>query len=76
MKAYLVTIYATTRIVVNSDENPNNNPGLSDMIRAAAVRKILESGEIENYINIENADFQEDTECPAGEFELDEFIAL
>lgn len=75
MKAYLVTFTATTRVVVKGDENPEENDSLRDRVVAEALNRIENFG-VENYLCAENAEINEDTECPAGEFELDEFNAI
>lgn len=66
MKAYLVKITATTRIVVNSDENPNNNDDLFRKCVKHAVGKMVAYG-IEDYLCDENAEITEDTEVPYDE---------
>ena len=66
MKAYLVKITATTRIVVDSDENPNNNDDLFRKCAQAARDKMIAYG-IEDYLCDENAEITEDTEMPYDE---------
>lgn len=69
-KAYLVTFTATTRIVVDSDENPSESDGLYDEIVEKAYIQMGDFG-FENYLNAENSEIVEDTECPAGTFSND-----
>ena len=75
MKAYLVTFTATTRVVVDSDENPNDNEELYNKIVDEAFVRMGDFG-LENYLNAENADIAEDDECPAGTFTFDEQNAV
>ena len=69
-KAYLVTFTATTRIVVESEEKPLENDELFNEIAEKAFIQMGDLG-FENYLNAENADIVEDTECPAGTFDFD-----
>lgn len=70
MKAYLVTFTVTTRIVVDSDKNPVKDDNTYLNAVDVAYEKILNNG-VGNYLNAENADITEDTECPAGTFTTD-----
>ena len=70
MKAYLVTFTVTTRIVVESDKNPVKDDNTYLNAVDVAYEKILNNG-VGNYLNAENADITEDTECPAGTFTTD-----
>lgn len=70
MKAYLVTFTVTTRIVVESDKNPVKDDNTYLNAVDVAYEKILNNG-VGNYLNAENADITEDTECPAGTFTSD-----
>ena len=69
-KAYLVTFTATTRIVVESEENPLENDELFNEIVEKAFIQMGDLG-FENYLSAENAEIVEDTECPAGTFDFD-----
>jgi hypothetical protein len=75
-KAYLVTFTTTTRVVVDIPEgfNPNNcnlvikeHEEAYDSIIREARENILENPE--NYIYGDNAEIEEDIECPYGTFE-------
>ena len=77
-KAYLVTFTTTTRVVVDIPENfsPNNcnlvikeYEEAYDSIIREARENILENPE--NYIYGDNAEIEEDIECPYGTFEED-----
>ena len=70
MKAYLVTFTATTRIVVEDNQNPNLDDELFTRISDAAYEKMKKLG-LDNYLNVENCDINLDTECPAGTFYAD-----
>ena len=77
-KAYLVTFTTTTRVVVNIPEgfNPNNcnliikeHEEAYDSIIREARENILENSD--NYLFGDNAEIEEDIECPYGTFEGD-----
>ena len=77
-KAYLATFTTTTRVVVDipEDFNPNNcnlvikeHEEAYDSIIREARENILENPE--NYIYGDNAEIDEDIECPYGTFEED-----
>ena len=77
-KAYLVTFTITTRVVVNIPEgfNPNNcnliikeHEEAYDSIIREARENILENSD--NYLFGDNAEIEEDIECPYGTFEGD-----
>lgn len=77
-KAYLVTFTTTTRVVVDipEDFNPNKcnliikeHEEAYDSIIKEARENILENPE--GYLCWDNAEIEEDTECPYGEFEGD-----
>lgn len=70
MKAYLVQFTLTTRIVVKSDTNPNNDGELFDNAVETAIEQMNRIG-IDNYLNAENAEIVEDEDCPAGTFSSD-----
>ena len=75
MKAYLVKFTATTRIVVEDDSDPNKNEKLFNEIVNSATEKIIKNG-VRDYLNAENADITEDTECPAGTLKTDAIDAI
>ena len=75
MKAYLVKFTATTRIVVEDDSDPNKNEKLFNEIANSATEKIIRNG-VRDYLNAENADIAEDTECPAGTLKTDAIDAI
>ena len=75
MKAYIVTFTPATRIIVESDENPNNNPKLIEKIVETAVENIKKNG-VETYLCGENAEIEADEECPAGTFDWDATHAI
>ena len=62
-KAYLVTFTATTRIIVDSDKNPNEDTELFNKVSEAALDRMLQNG-ITYYLCDENAEINEDTEMP------------
>ena len=77
-KAYLVTFTITTRVVVNIPEgfNPNNcnliikeHEEAYDSIIREARENILENSD--NYLFGDNAEIEEDIECPYETFEGD-----
>ena len=69
-KAYLVTFTATTRIVVEGDGNPSEDDSLRRKIVEEAYIRMGDLG-FENYLNDENSEVTEDTECPYGTFDND-----
>lgn len=75
MKAYLVKFTTTTRIVLKDNENPKNNPDVFRKAVNAAAEQMEEFG-IYDYLCEENAEIEEDSECPAGTFYTDEKRAI
>lgn len=75
MKAYLVQFTLTTRVVVKSDTNPNNDGELFDNAVETAIEQMNRVG-IDNYLNAENAEIIEDEDCPAGTFINDKEKAI
>lgn len=65
-KAYLVQFTATTRIIVDSDKDPNESDGLFGACCDEAFIRMGDFG-FENYLNGENATISEDTEQPYDE---------
>jgi hypothetical protein len=77
-KAYLVTFTTTTRVIVNVPEDFDvhdcnliikEHEEAYDSIIKEARENILENPE--NYIYGDNAEIEDDTECPYGTFEGD-----
>ena len=66
-KAYLVTFTMTTRIVVDSDKNPEEDDDLREKCAEKARENIIGNG-VEYYLCDENLDgIKEDTEMPYDE---------
>ena len=67
-KAYLVQYTVTTRIIVDAPYGvtPDNNDKLFERCSDEAYERINRFG-IDNYLNAENAEIAEDTECPYDE---------
>lgn len=67
-KAYIVQYTVTTRIIVDAPDGvtPDNNGKLFEKCSDEAYERINHFG-IDTYINAENAEITEDTECPYDE---------
>lgn len=65
-KAYIVTYTIRTRVVVEVDEDGETDPYYNDKlykeIEGIANERISE--DYTRYVDIENSDIEEDTECP------------
>lgn len=75
MKAYLVTFTATTRVVVSEETEKAFPLNLNNIIVNEASNQIIRNG-VEDYLCIDNAEINPDTECPAGTFNEDKNLAI
>ena len=66
--AYLLTFHATTRIVVDSENNPFEDYELFSKCVDTARKRILDFG-IEEYLCFENAEMKRDAEVPYNEYD-------
>lgn len=68
--AYLYTFHPRTRVVADPNDFKNEDE-LFEYLSKKAREQMLENG-IEDYLYGDNGEYEEDTECPFGEFDFDE----